>query len=95
MSQFFLIFGLAFGIAVHLMTCLDELIPNNGINYDEEVKVERFPTWYTSNQADTKKYEISAGDEELELVERAQSIMKDRFGMSKRCTERSKFRHAK
>jgi hypothetical protein len=51
MSQFFLIFGLAFGIAVHLMTCLDELIPNNGINYDEEVKVERFPTWYTSNQA--------------------------------------------
>ena len=51
MSQFFLIFGLAFRIAVHLITCLDELIPNNGINYDEEVKVERFPTWYTSNQA--------------------------------------------
>ena len=76
-------FGLAFGVAVHLMTCLDELIPNHKrINYDEEVTDERFPAWYTSNQADSKKYEISAGDEELEMSERAQNIMKDRFGLS-------------
>ncbi len=75
-------FGLAFGVAVHLMTCLDELIPNHKrINYDEEVTDERFPTWYTSNQTDTKKYEIFVGDEELEMSERAHSIMKDRFGL--------------
>ena len=75
-------FGLAFGVAVHMMTCLDELIPNHKrINYDEEVTYERFPTWNTSNQTDTKKYEISVGDEELEMSERAQSIMKYRFGL--------------
>ena len=76
-------FGLAFGVAVHLMTCLDELIPNHKrISYDEEVTDERFPAWYTSDQADTKKYEISVGDEELDMSERAQSIMKDRLGLS-------------
>ncbi|KAL3766070.1 hypothetical protein ACHAW5_007765 [Stephanodiscus triporus] len=83
-------FGLAFGVAVDLMSCLDDLIRNNNDNNnrishedDQEVALERFPAWYEGSRQDNTKEDItSMGDEEMELTERARRIMKDRFGLT-------------
>lgn len=79
-------FGIAFGVAVHLIACLDELIPNR-FSSDEEKATGDLPSWYEeqSNEVAAKmNYETSSstGGHELEMAEQAQNIMKDRFGMS-------------
>eukprot|EP00579_Thalassiosira_antarctica_P010756 CAMPEP_0201918018 /NCGR_PEP_ID=MMETSP0903-20130614/7265_1 /ASSEMBLY_ACC=CAM_ASM_000552 /TAXON_ID=420261 /ORGANISM="Thalassiosira antarctica, Strain CCMP982" /LENGTH=475 /DNA_ID=CAMNT_0048454209 /DNA_START=18 /DNA_END=1442 /DNA_ORIENTATION=+ len=84
-------FGIAFGVAVHLMICLDELIPNR-FALDEE-NTGDLPSWYESNEvaksnhdesneAAKNQYESSDGEQELVMAEKAQNIMKERFGMA-------------
>eukprot|EP00581_Thalassiosira_minuscula_P012504 CAMPEP_0183730002 /NCGR_PEP_ID=MMETSP0737-20130205/31720_1 /TAXON_ID=385413 /ORGANISM="Thalassiosira miniscula, Strain CCMP1093" /LENGTH=243 /DNA_ID=CAMNT_0025962353 /DNA_START=528 /DNA_END=1256 /DNA_ORIENTATION=+ len=90
-------FGIAFGVAVRLVSCLDDLIPNRTelLNHEEDTGDELLPSWYVSNDGTGKshnkrtnqlannEYEsYSAGKQELEMTERAQTIMKERFGMS-------------
>ena len=93
-------FGIAFGVAVQLIKCLDELIPNDRRceeAYDEEVANGKgdealLPSWYhqssSSNAAihnnthGETSIEAGGSQEGLEMSKRAQSVMKERFGMS-------------
>ena len=93
-------FGIAFGVAVQLIKCLDELITNNRRcveAYDEEIANGKgdealLPSWYhqssSSNAAihnnthGETSIEAGGSQEGLEMSKRAQSVMKERFGMS-------------
>jgi len=76
-------FGIAFGVAVHLIACLDELVPNR-MTDEEKAGGGEFPSWYESGSggAATIDCETNVGEQEREMAERAQGIMKDRFGMT-------------
>ena len=83
-------FGIPFGISVQLMKSIDELIPNKSTYYDEENKRSGgeetlLPSWYASSSSSNYDVEMqqrqsNTSDSTLEMTERAQKIMQDRFG---------------
>ena len=89
-------FGIVFGVAVQLIKCLDELIPNDRRceeAYDEEMANGKgealLPSWYhqssntdTSNTHGETSIDAGGSQEGLEMSKRAQSVMKERFGMA-------------
>jgi len=80
-------FRMQFGVAVCLMTCIDELLPDRCIHDETKKKQpdreeDLLPSWYRTDEATVNSGDNSIDQEGIELSEQAQQIMQDRFGLS-------------
>ena len=80
-------FRMQFGVAVCLMACIDELIPDRCIHDENNKKKlgreeDLLPSWYRTDEATANGGDNSIDQEGIELSEQAQQIMQDRFGLS-------------
>ena len=74
-------FGIPYGSAVRLITCLDELIPDR-CALDEE-NSENLPSWYARNGGFAKNNGTShTGEQDNIAMEEAQQRMKEKFGIT-------------
>lgn len=72
---------MAYGSAVHLITCLDALVPSR-CAADEET-AEHLPSWYASHAgAAQSEHESPPVEQGSMMEEKAQQIMKDTFGIA-------------
>mmetsp|Transcript_7616 Transcript_7616/g.17237 ORF Transcript_7616/g.17237 Transcript_7616/m.17237 type:complete len:408 (+) Transcript_7616:57-1280(+) len=78
-------FGVAFGVAVNFMACLDELIPDRFVS-DEEKAGGELPSWYEISHEVVAKVDnessVEVEEQEMAMAEKAQNLMKDRFGIT-------------
>ena len=80
-------FRMQFGVAVCLMACIDELIPDRCIHDENNKKKlgreeDLLPSWYRTDEATANGGDSSIDQEGIELSDQAQQIMQDRFGLS-------------
>ena len=80
-------FRMQFGVAVCLMSCIDELIPDRCIHDENNKKKstgeeDLLPSWYRTDEATANGGDSSIDQEGIELSDQAQQIMQDRFGLS-------------